>query len=214
MTAIRRPTSEERTMHRPWDESYRHGPAPWEIGTPQPALAALIDSGAFTGPVLDAGCGTGEHAMALAARGYEVVGVDVAGTALAKARAMAADRGLRIDFIDGDALDLGSLGRRFASVLDCGLLHTFDVDERSRYAAGLAAVTDPGAVAHILCFSDVGDRIGPHPISEHDIRSAFTDANGWQVADLRPATIHALFSDEGLAARLVTARRIGSTLAE
>jgi len=201
-------------MHRPWDDSYRDGPAPWEIGRPQPSLATLIESGAFTGPVLDAGCGSGEHAMALAARGYEVVGVDVAETALAKARAAAADRGLTIEFVDGDALDLAPLGRRFASVLDCGLLHTFDAEERSRYADSLASVTMPGAVAHILCFSDVGEPIGPHPISDDDIRAAFTDARGWQLVEVRPAEIHTLFSDEGLAARLVTARRIGSTLAE
>ncbi|WP_018180861.1 class I SAM-dependent methyltransferase [Jongsikchunia kroppenstedtii] len=214
MAATRRPTGGEQAVHPPWDDSYRHGPAPWEIGAPQPSLAPLIESGAFVGPVLDAGCGTGEHAMALAARGYDVVGVDVAGTALAKARAVAADRGLTIEFVDGDALDLAPLGRRFASVLDCGLLHTLGADERPRYAASLASVTDPGAVAHILCFSDLGGPIGPHPIGENDIRAAFTAANGWELVEIAPAAIHTLIAKEPFAARLVTARRIAPTLAE
>ena len=33
-----------------------------------------------------------------------------------------------------------SLGRMFGTVLDCGLFHTFDGDERRRYVASLASV--------------------------------------------------------------------------
>src|SRR5215472_15007105 len=51
----RRPTSHERMAGQPWDASYRDGPAPWDIGTPQPAIVRLASAGAFAGPVLDAG---------------------------------------------------------------------------------------------------------------------------------------------------------------
>jgi 2-polyprenyl-3-methyl-5-hydroxy-6-metoxy-1,4-benzoquinol methylase len=81
----RRPTSHERVYGRPWDASYHDGPAPWDIGQPQPAIARLASEGGFAGAVLDAGCGTGEHALLVASLGLSVLGVDVAETALAMA---------------------------------------------------------------------------------------------------------------------------------
>lgn len=90
----RAPTSHERFAGRPWDASYDDGPAPWDIGGPQPTIARVASEGGFTGAVLDAGCGSGENALHLAALGLKVVGVDVAPTALARARAKAVERGL------------------------------------------------------------------------------------------------------------------------
>lgn len=81
----RRPTSHERMSGRPWDASYTDGPAPWDIGRPQTAIARLASRGVFAGEVLDAGCGTGEHTLLVASLGLPVLGVDVAETALAMA---------------------------------------------------------------------------------------------------------------------------------
>jgi 2-polyprenyl-3-methyl-5-hydroxy-6-metoxy-1,4-benzoquinol methylase len=66
----------------------------------------------------------------LASLGLSVLGVDVAETAVAIARAKADDRGLEVEFAAADAFELKLLGRRFQTVLDCGLFHTFDGDER------------------------------------------------------------------------------------
>ena len=112
-------------------ESYR-GTPPWDIGRPQPAFARLAEAGDARGPVLDAGCGTGENALAFAARGFEVVGVDAVEAAVDAARAKAAARGLAAEFRVHDALALGDLGRRFGTVVDSGLFHTFDDEERRR----------------------------------------------------------------------------------
>ncbi|HZP56698.1 MAG TPA: class I SAM-dependent methyltransferase, partial [Dehalococcoidia bacterium] len=90
----REPTSHERMARQPWDASYRDGPAPWDIGGPQPAVVRLAAAGVIAAPVLDAGCGSGENALHLASRGFAVVGVDVAETALDMARAKGAERGL------------------------------------------------------------------------------------------------------------------------
>src|ERR1700730_211403 len=82
----RRPTSHERMTGRPWDASYSDGPAPWDIGQPQPAIVRLASKGVFAGSVLGAGCGTGENTLHIASLGLSVLGVDVAETALAIAR--------------------------------------------------------------------------------------------------------------------------------
>ena len=89
----RRPTSHERMAGQPWDASYHQGPAPWDIGRPQPAIVRVASEGGFAGAVLDAGCGTGENALHIARLGLPVLGVDVAETALAMAREKAADWG-------------------------------------------------------------------------------------------------------------------------
>jgi hypothetical protein len=48
----------------------------------------------------------------------------VAETALAIAREKAADRWIEVEFAAADAFQLERLGRRFETVLDCGLFHT------------------------------------------------------------------------------------------
>ena len=132
-------------MQKDWFETAYRGTPPWDIGRPQPAFERLADAGEIAGPVLDAGCGTGENALFFAARGLEVVGVDAVEAAVAAARSKAAARGLAAEFLVHDALKLEGLGRRFATIVDSGLFHTFDDRERVRYVAGLASVLRPAA---------------------------------------------------------------------
>ena len=204
----RRPTSHELRAGRLWDASYLDGPPPWDIGAPQPAMSRLAGEGAFSGAVLDAGCGTGEHALLAASLGLQVLGVDAAETAITLAREKAAARDLDAEFVLADALRLERLGRVFETVLDCGLFHTFDSAEREEYVASLASVTHAGAALHVLCFSDVGpDACGPHPVSEHELRAAF-GGEGWSVASLGADRIHTRFGPDGFPAWLARIERI------
>ena len=130
------------------------GKPPWDIGRHQPAFEALADAGEIVGPVLDAGCGTGENALFLAARGFEVVGVDAVEAAVEAARRKAVARGLHAEFLVHDALALEGLGRRFATVVDSGLFHTFDDRERGRFVTSLAATLTLGGRYYVLCFSE------------------------------------------------------------
>lgn len=205
----RRATSHERLAGQPWDASYVNGPPPWDIVEPQPAIVRLGGDGAFTGAVLDAGCGTGENALHVASLGPHVLGVDVAETALSIARTKAADRGIDANFMVADALHLDRLGQRFETVLDCGLFHTFDSDERQEYAANLASVTIRGGNLYVLCFSDVGPGpCGPHPISEEELRAAFTRSGGWNLTSITPDRIKTTFDAQGAPAWLATIARI------
>jgi SAM-dependent methyltransferase len=205
----RQPTSHERRAGRPWDASYLDGAPPWDIGEPQPAILRLAGEGAFAGAVLDAGCGTGENTLHVASLGLQVLGVDVAETALSIAREKAAARGVDAEFLVADALHLDRLGRVFETVLDCGLFHTFDGDERPDYAASLASVTGRGGHLFVLCFSDVGpDTCGPHPISQEELRSAFKRSSGWKVESVSPDRIRIRFDAQGVPAWLAKIERI------
>ena len=192
----------------PWDASYHHGPAPWDIGRPQPAIARLASEGGFAGAVLDAGCGTGENTLLVASLGLPVLGVDVAETALAIARQKANERGIQAEFATADALHLERLGRRFETVLDCGLFHTFNGDERPGYVASLASAIEHDGTLYVLCFSDDGPDTGPHPVSEEELRAAFDPGNGWNVADLSADRIQTRFHADGAPAWFATIKRI------
>jgi SAM-dependent methyltransferase len=203
----RRPTSHERMTGLPWNASYHDGPAPWDVGQPQPAIVRLASKGGFAGTVLDAGCGTGENALYLASLGLSVLGVDVAETALTMARAKAADRGLKVEFAAADGLQLERLGRRFDTVLDVGLFHTFDRDERPIYVASLASVIENDGILHVLCFSDEGAETGPHPISQEELKAAFNPSAGWNVVAIEPDRVQTNFHAHGAPAWLATIKR-------
>lgn len=204
----RQPTSHERLTGKPWDASYHDGPAPWDVGHPQPAFVRLAAETPLASPVLDVGCGTGETALHIAALGLSVSGVDIAESALALARKKAAERRLAVDFALADALRLDQLGRQFHTIIDGGLFHTFDSDERERYAASVASVTSTGGTLYVLCFSDEGADRGPHPISQRDLRAAFRAANGWDVRDIVSERVQTRFHSDGAPAWLATMRRI------
>jgi len=192
-----------------WDASYYDGPAPWDTGHPQPAIVRLAAEGGFAGTVLDAGCGTGDNALLVASLGLSVLGVDVAETALAIARAKADQRGIEAEFAAADALQLERLGRKFETVLDCGLFHSFDGDERRGYVASLAAVTEGDATLYVLCFSDEGPDTGPHPVSAGELRAAFSPGAGWNVVAIAPDRVQTRYHDDnGAPAWLATFKRI------
>src|SRR6201997_4594247 len=112
-----------------FNDNYRSGIPPWDIGRPQPRFVTLGQSGAVEGSVLDVGCGTGENALYFASLGHEVWGIDSAPLAIERAQNKAAQRSLSARFLVADALALQDLGRPFDNVIDSGLFHVFSDDE-------------------------------------------------------------------------------------
>lgn len=168
-----------------WDEVYAaDGHPPWDVGRPQEAIRDRLEAGAFEGPVLDAGCGTGTHVLALAERGYAVTGIDGSARAIERAREKLAARDDDLDATlrVADALSLPDDTGPFGTVLDVGLCHAFEAPDRAVYADELAAVTRPGARAFVLAFgTDAPDDWGPNPLSPVDVEAAFDE--GWRVRE-------------------------------
>ena len=96
--------------------------------------------------ILDIGCGTGRHAIELAARGYAVVGVDLSMAQLARARAKAAERGLAVDFRPADARDLPFAAEFDLAIMLCeGAFPLMETDEMNfRILQGAARALRPG----------------------------------------------------------------------
>jgi hypothetical protein len=75
--------------------------------------------------------------------------------------------------------------------------------------ASLASVTEQGGTLYVLCFSDEGPDAGPHPVSQDELRAAFSPGSGWNVAAIQPDRVQTRYHDDnGAPAWLATITRI------
>jgi SAM-dependent methyltransferase len=182
-----------------WDSLYREqgvfeGPPPWNIGEPQPELAALIAAGKVRSDVLDAGCGFAELSLALAAQGYTVVGIDLTPTAIAAATKAAAERGLTTaSFEQADITSFTGYDGRFATVVDSTLFHSLPVEGRDGYLSSVHRAAAPGASYYVLVFAKgafpAEMEPKPNEVDEDELRDAVSKY--WEIDEIRPAYIHA-----------------------
>lgn len=174
-----------------FDSVYRETP-PWDVGGPQPALSALLTEYPPTGPVLDVGCGSGDLAISLAQRGFQVLGIDFVDTAIAqaqeKASALSPEVARRLDFQVADALQPSRLQRQFGAVVDSGFFHLFEPDQSDHYVNDLASVLLPGGRYYLLAFAiEFPIPNSPRQVSADELRSRFTAEKGWHIRDLQSA---------------------------
>ncbi len=185
---------------------YEGTPA-WDIGRPQRPFEKLAADGAFRGRVLDAGCGTGEHALLTASLGLETTGIDCAQRAIEIAKRKVEERGLKVRFLVWDALNLPALSEQFDTVIDSGLFHVLSDEHRLTFVDNLKAVIPSGGRYFMMCFSDrqPGTR-GPRRVSRQEIRDSFS--SGWQIDSIEPVVLDTTYSQDGILAWLAAITRI------
>ena len=141
--------------HLFFDLWYRFGKPPWIIDGAQPDLIATAEKGEVRGPtVLDVGCGDGNNAIYLASRGFDVTGVDFSAKAINIAKQKARDAEVEVKFITLDALNIGTLAKRFDTVIDFGLFHNLEGDSRERYVRALSDVCVSKGQLLMQCLGD------------------------------------------------------------
>ncbi len=193
-----------------WEDAYETVP-PWDVGRPQPAFVELVRIGELNrGEVLDVGCGTGENALYLAEKGFAVTGVDLTNRAIAAARAKAAERKLKIDFQEGNALSLDFKDDVFDSVIDSGLFHTFPDDDRPVYAREIARVLARRGKYFMLCFSEKEPTNwgGPRRVTRKEIETTFSSL--FKINYIRDALFATRVRNNGGKAYLTSATKISS----
>lgn len=162
--------------------SYWQRQTPWDTHqTPPEVIAAIEPPGALVpGRALDLGCGTGTNVLYLARHGWQVVGVDFAPNAIARAHRKLARAGLtpqQARCLVGDVTHLPRLplGGAFDLALDIGCFHGLPPAERPRYAEALREILRPGATYLLYTFAPRRGR--------------------WHMVGVEPTEVERLFAD-------------------
>jgi SAM-dependent methyltransferase len=191
-----------------WDERYATDNLPWDTGDPDPVLIEVIERGTIApGRVLEVGCGTGTNALWLAARGFEVFGVDISPRAIARARAKAEAAGAQVRFEVMDFLTAELEGGPFDFVFDRGVLHVFDeAATRAQFATQVGRVLVTGG--HWLCLAGSTEGPardeGPPRRSARDLVEAVEPV--LEVVELRGTTFDTTLDGSGIRAWQLLAR--------
>lgn len=128
--------------------------------------------------------------------------MDVAPSAIARARAKAEDRGLDARFLARDVLAVESAAEPFDVILDCGFFHVLSDPQRIELTAALRRITAPESDYFMLCFSDkVPGHSGPRRITQEEIRETF--AAGFTIRSIDESFIESTLTTEQIPAWLV-----------
>jgi SAM-dependent methyltransferase len=168
---------------------YQHS-APWDIGAPQPAMIALLERYPPMGPILDLGCGPGDLAIHLAMLGHQVVGIDFVESAIQIARAkvdtLASETSRLLNFEVADAFQLSQLQQTFATVVDSGFYHLFNLDESERLIDEVRAILFPGGRYYLHEFAiEFPAPNLPRQILAEEIEARFTPEKGWRILEIQ-----------------------------
>ncbi len=134
---------------------------------------ALAKFNLIQGKVLDLGTGPGTQAMALAQRGFSVTATDISATAIEKAKALARQKELGIEFIQDDILNT-NLKPAFDFIFDRGCFHALPPERRPDYVGIVYNLLKPGGYLFLKCFSyKETSEEGPYRFSPEEITAIF-----------------------------------------
>ncbi len=118
--------------------------------------------------VLDLGCGTGNHSLVLAERGYDVLGVDRNEAFVEVAKEKARDRDRPPRFVVGDMRDLGKVGRFDALISMFGAFDHVPRAEVGDALRGFREGLEPDGVLAFEWWNESGARDGHQDWLERD----------------------------------------------
>jgi SAM-dependent methyltransferase len=130
-----------------WEQRYQDGDTPWDKGAAHPVLAVDLPRLAMAGRGLVPGCGYGYDIEAIAegSKTVEVVGLDVAQSAVRRARQLSARFGERVRI---EEADLFALPLEFQQGFDWVFEHTcfcaIDPSQRDTYVDAVAGALRTG----------------------------------------------------------------------
>jgi methyl halide transferase len=157
-----------------WNQRYLECDTPWDKGAPHPVLDDALTRDGLAGQVLVPGCGSGHDVRALARRGLQVTGLDVAPLAIERARAFtpAGSETYRTE----DLFDLPpDMRGAFDGVFEHTCFCAIDPAQRPNYVAAVASALRRGG--HLLAVfyaePDNGDEGPPFGCTPEELDGLF-----------------------------------------
>ena len=129
-----------------WDDRYATTELIWGAGPNQFLVREVAELA--PGKALDLATGEGRNAIWLAKRGWDVTGVDFSAVALGKAREIAADVGVAVEWVDADVIEYEPEPAAF-DLVTILYLH-LERPERRRVLAAASRSVAPGGTLLIV----------------------------------------------------------------
>ncbi len=129
---------------------------PWIYETPPTVLVELINSHKIKPcKTIDLGCGTGNYAIYLGSKGFNVTGVDNSAAAITIAIRNANEKVIKVNFYTTDVLgDLKDIEYNYDFAYDWELLHHIFPDKRQIYVKNIYNLLKPGGTYLSVSFSE------------------------------------------------------------
>jgi SAM-dependent methyltransferase len=155
-----------------WDQAYQENFTPWDKGQPSPPLADWFSRNKISGRVLVPGCGVGHDVAHLVSLGIDATGLDIAPTAIERAKARYPQMAER--FVLGDLFELKG---QFDAVVEHTCLCALPPEWRVRYRDAVASLLKPGGLLIGIWFvnpeMDPGETGPPFGISPDELSALF-----------------------------------------
>ena len=167
-----------------WDEKYRRGDAFWNKGAPSLPLKQYLARQPVRGRALVPGCGHGHEVVLAVEHGLDAIGLDIAPTGIAEARALYPQLSER--FVVGDLFNPPAEMRgAFDVVLEHTCMSGLHPSLRASYRRGIDLTLRPGGlligVWYINPDLDPGEEGPPFPFSVADLTALF--ALGYEIVE-------------------------------
>ena len=147
---------DEKVASVSWDEFYgeRKFAAPFitQNTLPDENLVEFLNNDVSIKTAIELGCGEGRNAIFMAAQGISVTALDISHAAIEKARLIAKERDINVDFRCEDIIK-NQISGEYDFVYDSGLLHHLPPHRRITYLELLDKILKPSGYYGLTCFA-------------------------------------------------------------
>lgn len=160
-----------------WEDRYQTGETPWEKGKPHPALVEFLSKLPMRGRVLVPGCGHGHDVRAIASSADEVIGLDIAPSAVAAASSYPEVGGER--YVEADLFNLprpmrGAFDWVFEHTCFCAIAPDLREDYVKAVAGALRESGDLLAIFYLNPGLDPGETGPPFGVTVEELDRLFS----------------------------------------
>ncbi|OYW76921.1 MAG: hypothetical protein B7Z37_06590 [Verrucomicrobia bacterium 12-59-8] len=157
-----------------WNQAYQENFTPWDKGQPAPPLVEWLSKGQISGRVLVPGCGLGHDVAHLVSLGIDAYGLDIAPTAVARAKEHYPQLAER--FVCADLFEFRG---QYDAIVEHTCLCALPPEWRTKYRDAVASLLKPGGqlvgVFFINPEMDPGETGPPFGISPDELTALFAE---------------------------------------
>jgi SAM-dependent methyltransferase len=155
-----------------WNQAYQENFTPWDKGLPSPPLVEWVAGNTLSGRVLVPGCGVGHDVAHLVSCGIDAQGLDIAPTAVARAKESYPQLAER--FVCADLFEFRG---QYDAIVEHTCLCALPPEWRAKYLDAVASLLKPGGLLVGVFFinpeMDPGETGPPFGISPDELTALF-----------------------------------------